>query len=133
MRQFEDDLGGSGQRHSMSDRDEQMFILVLVHQYDLTPLSTRFSEKTYRLPLHPQLIPQVLLYLTLMQSIHIEETLSASYGGQVHQDPQVARIAALVLMEDSIAINQDELWPEMRFVGLQPLEELQGGRQFSEG
>lgn len=44
----------------------------------------------------------------------------------------MAGIAALVLMQDSVAIDKHDLRPEMRFVGFESPEQLQSRRQLSE-
>lgn len=116
----------------MADGYVDMLVLILIHQHRLAPLLSRFPLYHYGLALHSQLVSQSLLDLVLVQAVHIEECFRATDGGDVEDNAQVTGIAALVLVQDPVAVDKDDLRPEMRLVGLESLEQFQGRRQFSE-
>lgn len=60
-----------------------------------------------------------------MQAVNIKECLSAADCGNVEDHAQVAGIPALILMQNSVAVDKYDLRPEMRLICFESLEQLQ--------
>lgn len=125
-------LASRRKRYLVTDRNENVLVLILIDQHCFTPFLSRFALYRHTLTLNVQLISQPLLNLALMKPIDIEKSFSTSNRWNIQQHSQMTSISTLIFMQYAVSVDQNHLRPQIRPVLLEFLKEMQSWRQFSE-
>lgn len=108
----------------MANRDENWVDGSFAIPYCSTPGLTTIPYQETDISSFFNLLFTLSFYLLLAKTVDVEQRLSCSNGRNVEKYPQMAGKSALVLMEDSVSVNDKKLRPELRLFVLELLEEM---------